>query len=254
MPYDPIEQEIINALTNFPSIADGRYGKYRYNDKNWTNGIKAIFSVLGHTRNYQSYSGFYTNSQYTSDQIREHIQKMLGLPVPNYLGEWLYDILWWEQRFEQPGDYVIDIPLVAESEWGSEHDVKVDFHRLLLARSKYRVMIFQCGRNIIQWFKAQIQQFKLTQSGDRYLFCSYEVNRRFYFELYIVPDLESEKRAREDRIIEQNDRFVYLDGSREYYSSLFTPKLDELWSNREELEPDEVEILRRVIRKMKGID
>ena len=182
MPYDPIEQEIINALTNFPLIANG---KYRYNNTNWTNGIKAIFSVLGHTRNYQSYSGFYTNGQYTSDQVREHIQEMLGVPVPNYLSEWLYDILWWDQQ--SPQGYVNDIPLVVESEWGDAQAVKEDFHRLLLARSKYRIMIFECGRDIIQWFKAQIQQFKLTQSGDRYLFCSYEVDRRFHFELYVHP-------------------------------------------------------------------
>ena len=248
MPYDPIEQELVNALTNFPPIAEG---EYKYNDTNWTNGIKAICSVLGHTRNYRSYSGFKKNNQYTNDEIREHIQNMLGVPVPNYLGEWLYDILWWQEGEH----YVMDIPLVAEIEWGSDQAVKEDFHRLLLARSKYRVMIFQCGRGIIQWCIEQIRNFKYTQTGDRYLFFSWEAgNKSFYVQLYVVPDLEFEKRMLEDSVVEHNKRVAYLVERREYYSSLFKPELDELWSNREELEPDEVEILRRVIRKMRGID
>ena len=179
--YDPIEQAIINALLNFYPIAI----KNNYSDPNWTKGVKAIFGGIGNQRGYKTY--FSDGAGRPFNQIQQDIsnQALGGAHVPNIFGEWLYDILWWEQN--QSG-YVTDIPLVCELEWGNINAVKDDFQKLLLARSKYRIMIFQCGRNIIQCFKAQIQQFNLTQNGDQYLFCSWEGNNKgFYFELYVHP-------------------------------------------------------------------
>lgn len=181
MLYDPIEKEIVDALEKFVPVAINN----RYSDADWTKAAKAIHGALGHKRGYRTY--FKDGPGRPFSQIQRDIGQMLGgVQVPGVINEWLYDILWWEQ--DQNG-YVTDISLVVESEWGSVKDVKDDFQRLLLSRSKYRVMIFQCGRNIIEWCKNQVKKFKYTQTGDRYLFCSWEAknNQSFYFELYVVP-------------------------------------------------------------------
>ncbi len=182
---DQIEQTIANALTCcFPTIAL----QYNYGNSyiDWTNAVKAIFNAIGHTKNYRSYSHFKTGGKYTCDEIKQHVQQALRLPVPNYQKEWLYDILWWDEQ----GGYVKDIPLVAESEWGDRGAVDADFQRLLLARSKYRVMIFECTakayNGIIQRFQQEINHFGYTQTSDRYLFCGW-LNNEFNFESYIVP-------------------------------------------------------------------
>ena len=56
--------------------------------------------------------------------------------------EWLYDVVWYQA---DKSDHFVDIFLVAESEWEGENAIKVDFEKLLVARTKYRVMIFQAG-------------------------------------------------------------------------------------------------------------
>lgn len=89
--------------------------------------------------------------------------------------------------------YLLDVLLVAESEWSSKDYVKDDFQKLLLARSKYRIMIYQCETDgtVIRWAKEQIRNFKLTQQGDRYLFCSWQFTNKpigqFHYELFIAP-------------------------------------------------------------------
>ena len=182
---DPIEQAIKDALTCcFPKIALA----YNYGDSNaaWTNAVKAIFGALGQQNNCYVWSHFRKGGNYSSDEIKQHVQQALGLPVPDYRTEWLNDIVWWQQ--DQDAD-VINIPLVVESEWGTNaNNVKDDFQKLLLARSKYRVMIFECNPKVIDWFKIQISKYQCTQLGDRYLFCAWRANyNRFDFESYIVP-------------------------------------------------------------------
>ena len=54
--------------------------------------------------------------------------------------EWLYDVVWYQS--DQAG-HMTDVPLVAESEWGGFGAVKEDFEKLLVSRSRYRVMVFQ---------------------------------------------------------------------------------------------------------------
>lgn len=54
--------------------------------------------------------------------------------------EWLYDVVWYQS---DKSGHVTDVPLVAESEWGSENAIKEDFEKLLVARSRYRIMVFQ---------------------------------------------------------------------------------------------------------------
>lgn len=190
--YDPIEQEIVDALNAFGPVAQCN----NYTNGDWTNGVKGIFGAIGYKKEYKIFSAI-TDSKRPFNQIRQDVQQMLGgLYVPikwqhknqgrdQFLGEWLYDILWWDENDQ---GYAINIPLVAESEWGDTVRVKEDFQKLLLARSKYRVMIFECGNDIIKWSKDQIKKFNHTQTGDRYLFCSWRGNALgFHFELYVAP-------------------------------------------------------------------
>ncbi len=194
MPYDHIEQDIVNALQHLPDISR----THAYRDSDWTNATKAIFGAIRYKNRRndltcQSWSGFNRTGQYTSREIRQHVEKALDLHVPDYLHEWLYDITWYDAK---PG-FVYDMPLVAESEWGkieADGGVKEDFQKLLLARSKYRVMIFQCRKRehnaLIEWFKEQIMELQFTQTDDRYLFCAFlwnARNQRFDFTHYVVP-------------------------------------------------------------------
>lgn len=258
MLYDPIEQEIVNALTRFHPIALAEANKI-HTDPDWNKAVKAILGTIGNQNRYISYFNDGRGRPYA--EIQKVVQEVFGagVQIANTMNEWLYDLLWWDQG----QGHVIDIPLVAEIEWGNANQIRDDFQKLLLARSKYRVVVFQSFNETLDWCKTLIQElitehirkFKPTISGDRYLFCAYVNNQYgFHFESYVVPDLESEKRACEDRIIEQNKYHAYLAERREHYYSLSVRELYELWSNREELEPDEVELLRRVIRKMRGID
>lgn len=174
MPYDPIEQKIIDELNRFVPIAL----KNKFTDAEWTIAIQAIFSKLGHQENCQVAA----NKKRVGRGF-EQISQLVAGDNPDH-NEWLYDILWWHQNHPE---YMLDVPLVAETEWRGDDDFKYDFQKLLIARSKYKVMIFQCGNHMIQWGKEQIQHFSGTQ-GDRYLFCSWLGNEgEFYFESFVAP-------------------------------------------------------------------
>ena len=84
--FDPIEieQEIKDSLNAFgPVVVRKNYGT-----TDWTNRVKAIFGAIGHKRGYGIYSSFCNRNQgrlYSADQIRQHVQQMLGesYVVPN---------------------------------------------------------------------------------------------------------------------------------------------------------------------------
>jgi len=197
MPYDPIEQEIVNALTAFGPIAVAN----KYSDRDCTQGVKAVLGAIGRNREYKIFSSIEQDKPKRGlpfDQIRQQIQPAINLAVPDrnqFLGEWLYDILWWHGDDQR---YIIESPLVAESEWGNNIDkIKDDFPKLLLARSEHRIMIFEGypeeshrRNNVaekIDWCKKQIRNFSCTQKGDRYLFCAWQwVKQEFLFDLFIA--------------------------------------------------------------------
>ncbi len=177
MPYDRIEQKIIDALKRLPPITR----QHNFSEAEWTLGIQAILARLGHEEKFKVCAnkknvgrGFEQIRQFVAGETPEH-------------GEWLYDILWYHQKQVDP-KYMLDVPLVLESEWRNHVAYEYDFQKLLLARSTYKVMIFQCGNRVIEWSKEQIRHFRGTQ-GDRYLFCSWqgEHKDKFYFELFVAP-------------------------------------------------------------------
>ncbi len=95
-------------------------------------------------------------------------------------GEWLYDVFWYSNRSK-----LVDIGLAAEIEWGIsfEEHIQPDFEKLLVARARQRLMIFQAmnenvAKHIFQDLIEIIDRFKLNQSGDRYLLIGYNREKK----------------------------------------------------------------------------
>ena len=104
-------------------------------------------------------------------------------------GEWMCDVIWWDSGKDK---LLRRIPLAAECEWGKEQDVWDDFQKLLITRAAVRVMIFSDNSRpeaskLVEELKRQIQYFRSSQKGDRYLFASYveEENPPFSVEEYV---------------------------------------------------------------------
>jgi hypothetical protein len=100
--------------------------------------------------------------------------------------EWLYDVVWYQS--DRAG-HMTDVPLVAESEWGGENAIKEDFEKLLVSRSRYRVMVFQADseeavRSIFQKMHLWIAKFHRTTVGDRYLLAGWARNH-WIFDLHV---------------------------------------------------------------------
>jgi hypothetical protein len=106
--------------------------------------------------------------------------------------EWLYDFVCYENS--ELG--LKDVLLVAESEWRGRftsdylQDVQDDFEKLLLARSPYRLMIFEGDDeaeiiNTISHLKKIVMQCKLSTMGDRYMFAGWVKSKEFYYDLHI---------------------------------------------------------------------
>ena len=214
MAYDPVEQQIMDA---FRALAPYGYRNFRRNNE-WTLGITGIIGAIG-WRNACSV-GFKLNQdkQNLLIDILMEIQKNLNYTLydpekdrfvcPQYFGEFLYDVVWLKYEIDYNKKHLysadeftnhydrfklIDSPLVCESEWGDFGEIKEDFEKLLLTRSKYRIMVFSIidqnqFNQYITRLTELILQYQSRQSGDRYLFCGTdEKARAFRFAQFIVP-------------------------------------------------------------------
>ncbi|MGO9587919.1 MAG: hypothetical protein ACLP2Y_17200 [Limisphaerales bacterium] len=111
----------------------------------------------------------------------------LGFAVrgfPEYFGdkEWLYDLCWYSGAPDK-NKKLLDVPLVLESEW-NQYGIIYDFEKLLIAKSKFKVMVFQAnGQTAIDFFKELEQGIRTYQGGtpgEIYLLaCFNGVNRGF---------------------------------------------------------------------------
>lgn len=180
--YDFAEQKIIDSLSLFGQMADNN----AYTETDWTNGIKFVFSAIGHELGYKSFFSLDKKGRRSFEKIQQDIQEILSVSIPDHGNEWLYDIVWWGQ--DDLG-YAEDIPLVAESEWKmSISAIQHDFQKLLLAKSKYRILIFQGNHKaIFEWLEMQIRRLQLTQAEDRYLFCVWQGSKLgFEYKLFVA--------------------------------------------------------------------
>lgn len=89
--------------------------------------------------------------------------------------EWLFDLVWTE---ETDDGSIIRVPLVLESEWSTTGGSD-DFKKLMVARAEHRVMVMnpQHGRSpkeSIVHLVAEVDQFAMSEFGDRYLFACWD--------------------------------------------------------------------------------
>lgn len=66
---------------------------------------------------------------------------------------------------------------------------------------------------------------------------------------------DAEEKSREADANERQERRPYIEAREKYYRSLSEKQLDKLWNSREsqDVEPDEMALLREIVREAKGI-
>jgi len=164
-----IEKEISESLSRIWDIAEDSTPTI------WTTAVNTILSTTA-KQNDRKY--------FTASKLRT---------CENH--EWLYDFVWYDNN-----EFGLnDVYLVVESEWknpwGNEdysYDIQYDFEKLILARSIYKLMIFE-GDNLdensqyLDTLKKIVINCKLTRKGDRYMFAAWDKDKQeFYFDLQIA--------------------------------------------------------------------
>ena len=106
----------------------------------------------------------------------------------NHLPELLFDMAWVRRS---SGQSIIDVELIVESEWKPGKEVQKDFQKLMVGRARHRLMIFpqrlrKAARTETIRLITDIQNFRLSQSGDRYLFAVWHnEGAAFEFRVYV---------------------------------------------------------------------
>jgi hypothetical protein len=129
-------------------------------DDEWTKAIKMPLCELG----------------------RVHKYGVSATGIKADTGEWLFDMVWCDGN---DGPFVFtELILAMECEWSQKpDDIWWDFEKLLIAKAKYHVFIFQQGtsaevESFSKKFKLAIRAFKGTQPGDRFLFAAHPWDAR----------------------------------------------------------------------------
>jgi len=87
-------------------------------------------------------------------------------------GEWLYDATW--LRYDE-GEYLLDCPLVLESENEQDDDsIWSDWQKLIIANAAHRVMLFGKPSNsdrtrVFMKMIDEVDHYEQRRHGDRYL-------------------------------------------------------------------------------------
>lgn len=153
---DELEQAVINCAIGVAqrAVADNS------SDKTWTENLISTLAKLGQGRNY--YVCGHRCHEYGGQ------------------GEWLYDLVWLENH----DGFIVDVPLILESEWRVDSKgILEDFEKLLVGRAQHRVMIFQQKsdvKRISDRCIEQVRRFGQTRAGDRYLFLGFEYTQKVF--------------------------------------------------------------------------
>ena len=96
------------------------------------------------------------------------------------------------------GDYLRDVPLVAECEWDARIQwIDEDFQKLLLARADVRVMVFtgtdaKRSREVAGHLAAQVGRFRRALDDDTWLLAAWEASdeddRAWAFRCFTVRE------------------------------------------------------------------
>lgn len=150
-------------------------------NKSWT---KAVFEILSECKN--------KNTKIACSSLQEENRDC---------GEWLFDYVEYTESLEielSNGLYNIlsEIILVVECEWEFYKNqnyfmnLKYDFEKLLVAKSNYRLFIFE-GNSIemiqktILDLKYIAKNFSKLNKNERILFAGWEKGKEFYFDILI---------------------------------------------------------------------
>lgn len=155
--------EIISTLRKIPKeILSGE------KDSAWTKAVKQALGKLGVQKGYKICAS--------------------GIEYEN---EWLYDLVWYK---EDNDNFLSSVPLVMESEWDKSFKaIKYDFEKLLLSKSKYKIMIFQATEpkqnTYFQLLEEGIEKFHADNVSETYvLACFDEIPYEFKFKVIQKPD------------------------------------------------------------------
>ena len=156
---DYIELEILAAIRSVPS--DTLKG-----DRAWTKAVFKAIADLGVRTNHRICS---------SSSDGEHDSG------------WLYDLIWY--KVDDQGQ-LLSVPLILECEWHTNYErIKYDFEKLLISRSKYKVMIFQAkGEKMEKYFQnleAGIQAFESAAADEAYILACFD-DHDWDFDIRII--------------------------------------------------------------------
>lgn len=158
--FDEIERKIVNEIFMFSNE------NLPFEKQKWSRGIKERLCILGKEYSYEVCARDCDNTNY---------------------GEWLYDMIWSKNE----GDFLIESGLTFESEWNG-WELDSDFQKLLQSRTDHRAWLFKFKgtsddfHNTIKKCVKQVQVFKGTSKGDRYLFLGWNEDQlKFYKWLHV---------------------------------------------------------------------
>ena len=103
------------------------------------------------------------------------------------LRAFLFDMAWVRRL---SGQSIVDVELIVESEW-DPGGIQYDFQKLMVGRARHRLMIFPQQSRKSAWTETNrlitdIQNFRFSQSGDRYLFAVWHnEGAAFEFRVYV---------------------------------------------------------------------
>jgi hypothetical protein len=147
--YDAVERQIAAALDAVPGLV------LNATNSAWTKAVKQQLAELGTKLGWRICTS--------------------GFPE-THDNEWLYDMVWFRNNAD---GQLEDVGLVLESEWDLNfRGVKFDFEKLLLSKSKYKVMVFQGDSDTIpktfNKLAGIVKGCSLTKEGEKYLFCAWD--------------------------------------------------------------------------------
>jgi hypothetical protein len=151
-----VEDQIVSALKSIPEqFPNGG------SNPEWTKAILLTIGKLGKKLGYDICG------------LREHFQSA-----------WLFDLCWYSST---PDGELLDMPLALESEWDVKYaGIKYDFEKLLIAKSKFKVLVFQAsGQTVAEYyekFEKGIRAYQGGSVGEVYLLACYD-DKKEKFEI-----------------------------------------------------------------------
>ncbi len=169
-----IEGKVRSAIEKAGNLAqsEGR------SDTGWTLAIKEELTKLGKQLGYK---------------VRGAQPR--STPRDYFEDGWLWDLTWVDLR-DGKDNYLLDLPLVVESEWSPDLESEIiwDFQKLLVSRARLRVMIISAARSHVvaqnvDRIGEAIRTYSASTTGDRYLVAVWNSDpavMRFEFRSIVV--------------------------------------------------------------------